>query len=250
MKKLVLQGACPGGHDHPPARQQRRNEIGESLAGTGARLRHQPPTTSQRISHRPCHGHLGTARAKAGQSPGKRPDGPENFIEVKHLADFLMLPRDQPTGSQYRSLARQQIRGNGAILAGFLFHLLSRKVTQMATAPSSFKPLPEISPEVAEWVSEVASLTTPDRIHWFDGSAAETARLRKELLANQELTALNPETFPDCYLARSHPSDVARVEHLTIICTTNRDDAGPNNHWMAPGEAHQKMDALFKGCMK
>src|SRR5690606_42101568 len=82
----------------------------------------------------------------------------------------------------------------------------------MATAPSAFKPLPEISPEVADWVSEVARLTTPDRIHWFDGSPAEVARLRNELLAKKELLPLNEKTFPDCYLARSHPSDVARVE--------------------------------------
>jgi phosphoenolpyruvate carboxykinase (GTP) len=61
----------------------------------------------------------------------------------------------------------------------------------MATAPSSFKPLSEISPEVADWVAEVANLTTPDRIHWFDGSAAETARLRNELLARKELAPLN-----------------------------------------------------------
>jgi phosphoenolpyruvate carboxykinase (GTP) len=120
----------------------------------------------------------------------------------------------------------------------------------MATAPSAFKPLSEVSSSVAAWVAEVAALTTPDRIHWFDGSAAETARLRKELLATKELLPLNPESFPDCYLARSSPNDVARVEHLTFICTPQQEDAGPNNNWMAPDEAHAEMDALFKGCMK
>jgi phosphoenolpyruvate carboxykinase (GTP) len=120
----------------------------------------------------------------------------------------------------------------------------------MATAPSAFKPLSEISAEVATWVAEVAALTTPDRVHWFDGSAAEIASLRNELLAKKELLPLNPETFPDCYLARSNPSDVARVEHLTFICTPNQEDAGPNNNWMDPSEAHAEMDALFKGCMK
>jgi len=120
----------------------------------------------------------------------------------------------------------------------------------MATAPSTFKPLPDISTAVAAWVAEVAALTTPDRIQWFDGSAAEVAHLRKELLAKQELLPLNPETFPDCYLARSNPSDVARVEHLTFICTPRQEDAGPNNNWMHPSEAHAEMDALFKGCMK
>jgi phosphoenolpyruvate carboxykinase (GTP) len=120
----------------------------------------------------------------------------------------------------------------------------------MATAPSSFKPLPEVSPDVARWVASVAGMTAPDRIYWCDGSAAETARLRSELIAKKELQPLNEEHFPDCFLARSHPSDVARVEHLTFICTTNKDDAGPNNNWVAPAEAHAKMDGLFQGCMK
>ncbi len=120
----------------------------------------------------------------------------------------------------------------------------------MATAPSSFGSLSDLSPEVAEWVESVATLTQPDRIHWCDGSAAEMAMLRNELIARQELQPLNPETFPDCYLARSHPSDVARVEHLTFICTSKQEDAGPNNNWMAPAEAHAEMDALYKGCMK
>jgi phosphoenolpyruvate carboxykinase (GTP) len=61
---------------------------------------------------------------------------------------------------------------------------------------------------------------------------------------------LNPANFPGCHLHRSHPSDVARVEHLTFVCTQNRADAGHNNHWMAPAEAHAKMDALFAGCMQ
>jgi phosphoenolpyruvate carboxykinase (GTP) len=120
----------------------------------------------------------------------------------------------------------------------------------MATAPSAFKPLHETSPDVANWVASVAELTQPDRIHWCDGSAAETARLRNELIARQQLAPLNDESFPDCYIARSHPSDVARVEHLTFICTSSKEDAGPNNNWMAPEEAHAEMDALYKGCMK
>jgi phosphoenolpyruvate carboxykinase (GTP) len=120
----------------------------------------------------------------------------------------------------------------------------------MATAPNAFIPLQDISPEVAGWVAQVAQLTEPERIYWCDGSPAETARLRNELIARRELAPLNDKTFPDCYLARSHPSDVARVEHLTFICTSNKDDAGPNNHWMPPADAHAKMDGLFKGCMK
>ncbi len=120
----------------------------------------------------------------------------------------------------------------------------------MATVSTAQLSLQSLSKEVAEWVASVAALTTPDHIHWCDGSPDEMASLRNQLIARNELQPLNAETFPDCYLARSHPSDVARVEHLTFICTPKQEDAGPNNNWMAPAEAHAEMDALYKGCMK
>ncbi|WP_386067440.1 phosphoenolpyruvate carboxykinase (GTP) [Tahibacter sp. UC22_41] len=100
------------------------------------------------------------------------------------------------------------------------------------------------------WVDEVARLTQPDRIHWCDGSEAEYQALVELMLDTGDLSELNPSTHPNCYLHRSNPSDVARVEHLTFVCPTNAEDAGPNNHWMAPEEAHRKIDALFAGCMK
>ena len=100
------------------------------------------------------------------------------------------------------------------------------------------------------WVDDVARLTRPDRIHWCDGSDAENAALIAQMEGDGTLIRLNPETHPDCWLHRSHPGDVARVEHLTLVCTTDREDAGPNNHWMAPDEAHAKIDALFDGCMQ
>ncbi len=120
----------------------------------------------------------------------------------------------------------------------------------MATAPHLLTPLDKMSAAVAEWVNSVRQLTQAKAVHWCEGSEAEFREITARLQKSGELKLLNPETFPNCYLARSHPSDVARVEHLTYICTTAKDDAGPNNHWMAPGEAHVKMDALFKGCMK
>ncbi|MEY4760267.1 MAG: hypothetical protein RLZZ200_123 [Pseudomonadota bacterium] len=120
----------------------------------------------------------------------------------------------------------------------------------MVTVSNAPNVLQSLSKEVADWVTEVAALTTPDRIHWCDGSAEEIASLRGQLIARNELQPLNADTFPDCHLARSHPSDVARVEHLTFICTTRQEDAGPNNNWMAPAEAHAEMDALYRGCMK
>jgi phosphoenolpyruvate carboxykinase (GTP) len=120
----------------------------------------------------------------------------------------------------------------------------------MATAPQLHLPLAELSPAVADWVRSVRELTLAAQVYWCDGSQGEYQKLQQQLLAKGELQTLNPQSFPNCYLARSNPSDVARVEHLTFVCTQNRDDAGPNNHWMDPTEAHAKMRELFRGCMK
>ncbi|MDE2280406.1 MAG: phosphoenolpyruvate carboxykinase (GTP) [Xanthomonadaceae bacterium] len=100
------------------------------------------------------------------------------------------------------------------------------------------------------WVDDVAAMTRPANIHWCDGSDAENHALVQQMLADGTLIELNQQTHPGCYLHRSHPGDVARVEHLTFVCHRNREDAGPNNHWMDPAEAHAKMDALFHGCME
>src|SRR5690606_19213051 len=101
-----------------------------------------------------------------------------------------------------------------------------------------------------DWVAEVARLTRPDAIHWCDGSDGENAKLVAAMEADGTLVRLNEKTHPQSWLHRSDPQDVARVEHLTLVCTPERDDAGPNNHWMAPEEAHAKIDALFDGCMQ
>ncbi|MFO1494604.1 MAG: phosphoenolpyruvate carboxykinase (GTP) [Lysobacterales bacterium] len=100
------------------------------------------------------------------------------------------------------------------------------------------------------WVQEVAQLTQPDQIRWCDGSEAERRELEQLMVERGDLLPLNPETHPDCFLHRSHPGDVARVEHLTFVCTRHPDDAGPNNNWLEPGAAHAQMDALFRGCMR
>ena len=101
-----------------------------------------------------------------------------------------------------------------------------------------------------DWVARAATLTRPDQIHWCDGSQAEHDRLLELMLERGEFIALNQATHPGCYLHRSHPSDVARVEHLTFVCTRSRDEAGPNNNWMDPLEANRRIDALFDGCMR
>jgi phosphoenolpyruvate carboxykinase (GTP) len=101
-----------------------------------------------------------------------------------------------------------------------------------------------------DWIEQTAKLTQPDRIQWCNGSDIERDELVQLMLGTGDLIELNQATFPNCYLHRSDPSDVARVEHLTFICTPEKDDAGPNNLWMDPQEAHAKVDALFAGCMK
>ncbi len=100
------------------------------------------------------------------------------------------------------------------------------------------------------WVAQVAALTQPDAIVWCDGSDAENAALIKQMQADGTLVKLNEQTHPDSFLHRSHPDDVARVEHLTFVCTSEQEDAGPNNHWMSPADGHKQMDALFDGCMQ
>jgi phosphoenolpyruvate carboxykinase (GTP) len=118
----------------------------------------------------------------------------------------------------------------------------------MATAAQHVT-LASMNQDVAAWVDEVAKLTQPKKIQWCDGSDAEFETLKRELIADKKLLPLNPQSFPGCVLSRSDPSDVARVEHLTFVCTKNKEDAGPNNHWIAPQQAHAQMDALFAGCM-
>jgi phosphoenolpyruvate carboxykinase (GTP) len=120
----------------------------------------------------------------------------------------------------------------------------------MATPASRINELSLISQPVQQWVEQIARLTQPERIHWCDGSEAEYRSLIQQLTAAGELETLNPDTHPDCHLYRSHPSDVARVENLTFVCTADKEAAGPNNNWMPPADAHRKMDALFEGCMR
>lgn len=102
---------------------------------------------------------------------------------------------------------------------------------------------------LTQWVDQVAQHTKADQVVWCDGSDAENQSMIDTMLASEALVALNPDTHPDCYLHRSDPNDVARVEHLTFVCTKDQADAGPNNHWMDPDKAHALMDELFSGCM-
>ena len=104
--------------------------------------------------------------------------------------------------------------------------------------------------DLESWVTAVAKLVTPEKIHWCDGSEEEKKVLIGEMLETGDLLELNEKTHPNCFLHRSDPNDVARVEQLTFICSRLEDDAGPNNNWMNPAEAHAKIDALFERGMK
>ena len=109
---------------------------------------------------------------------------------------------------------------------------------------------------VEQWVEEQAALTKPSKVYWVQGTEDEMKRLvelgikEEKTGTNQTFRQLSHKAFANSYLHRSHPNDVARTEQLTFVCTPDKEDAGPNNNWMAPGEAKAMVSGLFDGCMQ
>ncbi|HEY2713535.1 MAG TPA: phosphoenolpyruvate carboxykinase (GTP) [Chthoniobacterales bacterium] len=125
-----------------------------------------------------------------------------------------------------------------------------QNIAPAISAPSGMGENKPSNQAVLDWVQEIGSLTQPANIFWCDGSEAENNFLLAEACRQDIAIKLNPEKRPGCYLHRSNPNDVARVEQFTLICTPSKEEAGPTNHWAEPVETYSKLREMLKGAMR
>src|SRR5215218_2034596 len=118
------------------------------------------------------------------------------------------------------------------------------------TAQDDSESAPTTHQGIRDFVAEVSAMTTPDRVHWCTGSDEEWAEVTDALVASGTFTRLDPAKKPNSFWARTDPTDVARVEDRTFICSREEKDAGPTNNWMDPAEMKAVMTDLYRGCMR
>ncbi len=115
---------------------------------------------------------------------------------------------------------------------------------------SATTPTPTQNQKLLTWVSDMTALCQPDQVVWADGSQAEYDRLCEQMVQSGTFVRLSQAKRPNCFLARSHPSDVARVEERTYVCAATKEEAGPTNNWAPPAEMRATLRGLFSGCMR
>jgi len=150
--------------------------------------------------------------------------------------------------AQIKSLAPGSPKIGGATTRGVWHTISDNKPPNLMSTRDPSVPL-STNVHLLRWVRKMSAICSPDRIHWVDGSQEEYDTMCQQMVESGTFTKLNEEKWPGCYLARSHPSDVARVEDRTYICSYSKDGAGPTNNWMDPYEMKAKLRTLFDGCM-